>query len=111
MSIEQEIYEYICDLCGEKKIPLEIRWRCFGDPSRFYKDDKEFTIACVEYYASNVEDIKYLMIDYIEAIWEDEEVWENINRSNYRVAIYVMDIVDMDGWYNVTMGGAISGGN
>ena len=51
------------------------------------------------------------MIDYIEAIWEDEEVWENINRSNYRVAIYVMDIVDMDGWYNVTMGGAISGGN
>lgn len=108
--LEQELHEYICDLCVAKEIPLEIHWRCFGDPSVFYKDGQEFTIACVSYYASDVEDIKSLLIEYIEEMWECEEVWGNTSRSNYRVAIYVMDIVDKDGWYDVVIGGAISDG-
>lgn len=109
--IEQEIHDYVHDLCREKEIPIEIRWCCFGDSSGFYKDGKMFTIACDEYYASNIEDIKCFMINYIEAIWEYEEAWKDINRSNYAVSIYVADIVNMDGWYKVTIGGAISGGN
>lgn len=107
--LELELHDYICDYCIDKGIPLELRWRCFGDPSGFYINNEMFTIACDEYYASDVEDIKSLMVNYIEAIWEDEETWENINRSNYRIAIYVSDIVDMDGWYKVVIGGAISG--
>ena len=107
-NIEKELNKYIYDLCEEKGIPLELRWRCFGDKFLFYKDDKEFVIACVEYYAKDIEDIKSLIMTYIETRWEDEECWKNISRSNYRVAIYVMDITNMDGWYDVVMGGSIS---
>lgn len=106
--LELELHEYICDYCISKGISLELRWRCFGDLSGFYINNEMFAIACCEYYASDVEDIKYLMTSYIDAIWEDEETWENISRSNYRIVIYVADIVDMDGWYKVVIGGAIS---
>lgn len=103
-----ELQEYICDLCLEKQIPLEIHFGCLGDKNVFYRDDREFVIGCSGFYAKDREDVKRLIIDYIEAIWEDEEVWEIFNRSNYRVAIHVMDIEDIDGWYNVVMGGFVS---
>ena len=109
--VEQEIHDYICDLCIEKEIPIEIRWRCFGDSSKFYKDGKEFTIACARYYANDIEDVKYLIMTYIEAMWEEEEIWKDISRSDYAISIYIMDIVNMDGWYDVVIGGAISGNN
>lgn len=108
--IEMELNDQIYDLCIEKGIPVEIHWRCLGDICVFYKDGQEFAIACVEYYAKDISDIKLLIMEYIEAIWEDEKLWEGIERSGcYKVAICVMDIVDMNGWYNVIMGGAITG--
>ena len=106
--IEQELNEYICDLCEEKGIPLEIRWRGLGDDCTFYRDGQEFTIACLSWRVDNIEDIKHFIVDYIEDIWDDEECWEGVSRSDCRVAIYVMDIIDMNDWYVVSFGGSIS---
>ena len=108
--IEQELHEYICDLCYEKGIPLELRWRSLGDKNEFYKDNKWFKFSCVSYYASNVEDVKRLIITYIETIWEYKSVWRYDPCSDHRVAIYIHDIIKMDDLYNVVIGGAISGG-
>lgn len=108
--LELELHDYICDYCIDKGISLEIRWRALGDPSVFYKDNQEFTIACVSYYASDIEDIKTLLTMYVEEMWGYEEFWANVSRSDYRVAIYVMDIVDKGNWYEVVIGGAISDG-
>ena len=110
-----ELQEYICDLCLEKRIPLEIHFGCLGDKDVFYRDDEKFVIACNGFYASNREDVKSVIITYIESIWKDESIWCNFDRSNYdfdsfnyRVAIHVIDVEDMDGWYNVVMGGSVS---
>ena len=107
---KKELHEYICGLCLEKQIPLEIHWRCFEDSSKFYRDGKEFVIACSGLYASDKEDIKSIIMTHIEDIWEDESIWQDFARSNYRVAIYVLGIEDMDGWYNVIIGSSISDG-
>lgn len=104
-----ELQEYICDLCLEKQIPLEIHFGCLGDKNVFYRDNKKFVIACSGHYAKDREDVKSVIMTYIESIWEDETIWCDFDRSNYRVAVHVMDIEDMDGWYNVVMGGSVSG--
>ena len=103
-----ELQEYICDLCLEKQIPLEIHLGCLGDKNAFYRDGEKFVIACSGLYAKDREDVKSVIMTYIESIWEDETIWCDFDRSNYRVAVHVMDIEDMDGWHNVVMGGSVS---
>ena len=111
--LEQDVYDDIYELCREKGIPIEIRWACFGDTNRFYKDGEPFTVVCSSYYASNIEDVKTLIMTHIESIWECEEAWENLSRSDYAVSIYVMDIIymHMKDYYCVIIGGTITGGN
>ena len=106
---ENRIHDYVCDMCVEKEIPLEIHWACFGDKNRFYRDGKEFSIACASYYVKNITDIKKFIVEFIESMWEDESVWGEFSRSNYRVAIYILNIVKKEtGRYEVIIGGSIS---
>lgn len=99
--IEKELYEYICDYCDTKNIPIDLHFRCFGDVNKFYTHDIEFGCNCVNYYAEDLKDIKNFFRHYLDIMWS------NRSHAVNRVALYIEDIVDMDGWYDVIVGGGL----
>ena len=96
-NLKNEIF----DICYERGMWVDIRWKCFGDRNKFYINNEDYVISCVNYFASDLDDVKDLLLMYIENMWEDIEPPHN------RVAMYIEDIVDMDGWYQVIMGGCL----
>lgn len=100
-----ELKEYIDDLCEARGIPIDLRFYHLADVNRFFsKDDtsyEEFEIKCNEYYAKDVEDIKVLISEFITSLWRFATF------PNHKVAIYIKDIIDRDGWYNVIVGGCL----
>ena len=98
---ELELRDYIFDYCNMKNIIIDLRFACFGDRNKFYTYSKEFSLDCVNYYAKDFEDIKQFFTDYLDVMLENIEVPMN------RVALYIEDIVDMDGWYDVIVGGGL----
>lgn len=100
-NFELELQEHILNYCGSKNIPLDLRFKCFGDENKFYTNDTEFSADCVEYYANSLADITVFFTTSIDAMWE------KCNPPMNKVGLYVEDIADMGGWYNITIGGAL----
>lgn len=100
-DFELELRDYIFDYCESKNISIDLRFACFGDRNEFYMNDAEFSLECVEYYTEDAEDIKQFFANYLNIIWE------NCNSQMSRIALYVKDIVDMDNWYEVVVGGGL----
>lgn len=100
-NFELELQEYIVDYCNINNIPIDIRFACFGDRNEFYTNETEFSLVCNEYYTEDGEDIKRFFTDYLNIMWE------NCNPPMNKLALYVKDIVDMDSWYEVVVGGAM----
>lgn len=98
---ELELRDYIFDYCDMKNIIIDLRFACFGDRNKFYTYSKEFSLDCVSYYAEDFEDIKQFFTNYLDVMLE------NIEAPMNRVALYIEDIVDMDGWYDVIVGGGL----
>lgn len=98
---ELELRDYIFDYCDMKNIIIDLRFACFGDRNKFYTYSKEFSLDCVSYYAEDFEDIKQFFTNYLDAMLEKCEAPMN------RIALYVKDIVDMDSWYEVIVGGGL----
>ena len=101
MINELELRDYIFDYCDTKNIAIDLRFACFGDRNKFYTYSKEFSLDCVSYYIKDFEDIKQFFTNYLDAMLETCE--EPMNR----VALYVKDIIDMDGWHEVIVGGGL----
>ena len=100
-NFESELQEYIFDYCDMKEIEIDLRFACFGDENKFYTHDTEFSLDCVDYYTEDFEDIKKFFKHYLDAMWEDCKSPMN------RIALYIKDIVDMDSWYEVIVGGGL----
>lgn len=100
-NIELELQEHIHNYCDAKNMSIDLRFACFGDKNKFYTNNKEFSVSYCGYYAENIEDIKRFFIHYLDNIWEDCKY--PINRT----ALYIKDIVDMDNWYEVIVGGCL----
>ena len=100
-DFESELHEYISDYCCDKNISIDLRFECFGDVNKFYTNDAEFSLDCVNYYTEDFEDIKKFFSDYLDVMWEKCESPMN------RIALYIKDIYDMDGWYDVIVGGGL----
>jgi len=100
---DMEIYEYIYNLCESKNIPIDCRFGCFGDTNEFYNcvNNKVFLIDCDSYYAKDINDVKQFFVDLIECLWK------TFTRPNHRIALYVEEIVDKDGWYDVIVGSCL----
>ena len=98
---EEELQEYIHDLCETKNIPIDLRFACFGDINKFYTNNKEVSLDCVAYYAQGTDDIKQFFHTYLT------HLWESATQPNHRLAVYVKDLVCMDGWINVIVGGCL----
>lgn len=99
--IEEELQEYIFDLCGRKNIPIDLRFQCYGDMNSFCTNNEVFAVECVEYYASDKEDIKHLIYTMIT------DLWEHATHSNQRIALYIKNVVDMGTWFNVIVGSCL----
>lgn len=99
--VEEELQEYIFDLCERKNIPIDLRFRCYGDVNGFCTNNEVFTVECVEYYASNKEDIKHLIYTIIT------DLWEYATNPLHRIALYIKDVDYMDGWFNVIVGNCL----
>ena len=100
-NFELELQEHILNYCASKNISIDLRFKCFGDENKFYTNDTEFSADCVEYYANGHEEIKRFLIEYIDIMWK------NCNPPMNRIALYVEDIADMGGWYNMIIGGGL----
>lgn len=101
MDIIAELQEYIENYCKTKNIQIDLRFACLADMNRFYTNDAEFSLDCVNYYTKDFEDIKKFFSDYLDVMWEKCELPMN------SIALYIKDIVDMDSWYEVIVGGAL----
>ena len=55
----------------------------------------------IEYIQIDFEDIKKFFTDYLDVMFEKYEA------STSRVALYIKDIIDMDSWYEVVVGGCL----
>ena len=99
--IEKELYEYICDYCNKKDIPIDLRFRCFGDENKFYTHDIEFGYNCVNYYTKDFQDIQNFFRHYIDIMWSQR--YHSVNR----IGLYIENIIDMDGWHDVIVGGGL----
>lgn len=100
-NFELELQEYIIDYCNINNIPIDLRFACFGDRNEFYTNDAEFFLECIEYYTEDGEDIKQFFANYLNIMWE------NCKHPMNRIALYVKDIIDMDNWYEVVVGGGL----
>lgn len=96
-----ELKEYIDDLCEAKKIPVDLRFYHLADVNRFFHNGKVLEVPCDEYYAKDVDDIKTLFYELLTFLWGCATL------PNHKVALYVKDIVDRNGWYNVIVGGCL----
>lgn len=100
-NFELELRDYIFDYCITKDIHIDIRFACFGDTNKFYTYNTEFSLDCVSYYADDFEDIKQFFVTYLDTMLDKSEAPMN------RIALYIKDIVDMDGWYDIIVGGGL----
>ena len=101
MINELELRDYIFDYCESKNISIDLRFACFGDMNKFYTNNIEFAVDCVNYDADDFEDIKKFFVHYVDIMWKQCRYPMN------RIALYIKDIVDMDGWYEVVVGGGL----
>lgn len=100
---EEELQEHIYDLCETKGISIDFRFRCFGDVNKFYssKTNSCFELVCENYYASNTEDVKKLVTNIIDLLWEQAA------QPNHRIALYLQNIVGKGNWIDVTIGSCL----
>ena len=96
-----EMQEYLYELCKNKGISADIRFKWLGDINRFYTCNKEFSLDCMSYYAKDINDVKNFFDIYLDNLYEYCE--HPINS----IALYIEDIVDMNGWYDVIVGGCL----
>ena len=61
----------------------------------------QFSVPCVGYYAKDIQDIKHFFGVYLD------ELWRAGKRPYNRMALYIENIADMDGWYDVVIGAAL----
>ena len=100
-SMELELQEYIHNYCDEKNMSIDLRFACFGDENKFYMNNEEFSVICISYYTYDFEDVKKFCIDYLNHEWKHYEYPYN------RTALYIQDIIYIDGWYEVLVGGRL----
>ena len=102
MNFEEELQDYICDLCDTEKISVDLRFACFGDVNMFYEEEKGgFPIRCEHYHVDNVSEVKKLIVNtYLVRLWQQA-------KSHQMVALYIRDVVNTGNGYNVTVGGQL----
>lgn len=99
---EEELQEYIYNLCEQKDIPLpDIRVARLGDSGKFWLSETNsyFEPDCVNYYTSDTEDIKTLVSHIID------ELWEHATQPNHRIGLYIKNIINKVSWIDVSIGG------
>ena len=101
MDFKSTLKEYLVNYCEGKNISIDMRFRWYGDDNKFYSYDTPFSLDVNEYYTDDLEDIKQFFAVYLDTLWE------HCTSPMNRIALYVQDIVDMDGWYNVIIGGGL----
>ena len=100
-EVINEIKDHIDDFWLKENMSVEVQLGCFGDENRIYIDGKKYSLECTEYYAKDIQDIKTFFENYISSLWE------NSTLPYHRIVIHIDDIIDMDGWYNVIVGGCL----
>ena len=101
MDFKSNLQKYLINYCDEKNISVEMHFRWYGDENKFYSYGTPFSLDCNEYDADSTEDVKHFLTEYLDILQE------HCTSPMNRIALYVQDIVDMDGWYNVIIGGGL----
>lgn len=101
-NIEEDLQNYICDLCDTKNIPIDIRFACFGDENMFYeKENGGFQIRCEHYHVNDISEVKKLIANtYLVRLWQQAKPY-------HMIALYIRDIVNTGNGYNVIVGGRL----
>lgn len=96
-----DVQNHIINYTLTNNIPVDLRFACFGDENKFYTNGTDFSLTCVPYFTDDIEDIKEFFTLYLD------KMWESCTPPMNRLALYIEDIVDMDSWYEVIVGGGI----
>ena len=96
-----EIQDHINDFWAKENMSVEVQLGCFGDKNRVYIDGKKYSLECTEYYAKDIQDIKTFFEHYLTSLWE------SANLPYHRIVMHIEHIFDMDGRYNVIVGGCL----
>ena len=98
---EKSLYEYILSYCEAKNIQIDLRFRCFGDVNKFHTNNTELVLECHDYYTRDNEGIKKFFAYFLDTMWE------NCKPPFNRIALYIKDVVDRGGWYEVNIGSGL----
>lgn len=101
-NIEEELQNYICDLCDTENISIDLRFACLGDENMFYeKESGVFPIRCEHYHVDNISEVKKLIANtYLVRLWQQA-------KSYQMIALYIRDIANTGNGYNVVVGGRL----
>lgn len=102
MTLEEDLQNYICDLCDTENILIDIRFACLGDENLFYEEKSGcFPIRCEHYHVDNISEVKKLITNtYLVRLWQQA-------KSNQMIALYIRDIINTGNGYNVVVGGRL----
>lgn len=102
MIIEEDLQNYICDLCDKENISIDLRFACFGDINIFYEEEHgSFYIECEHYHVDNILEVKKLIVNtYIVRLWQH-------STKHQMIALYISDVINTGNGYNVIVGGQL----
>lgn len=101
-SIEEDLQNYIYDLCDKENISIDLRFACYGDANIFYEEgNKGFHIMCEHYHVNNLSEVKNLIVNtYIFRLWQH-------STKHQMIALYISDVINTGNGYNVIVGGQL----
>lgn len=101
-SIEEDLQNYIYDLCDRENISIDLRFACYGDENMFYKEEKgAFPIRCEHYHVDNISEVKKLIANtYIVRLWQH-------STKHQMIALYISEVINTGNGYNVIIGGQL----
>ena len=99
---EEELQDYIYDLCNTRNIKIDLRFGTLGDENLFYEEGKgAYPVICNHYHVNNISEVKQLIANtYLVRLWQHAT-------PNQMIALYIRNVVNTGNGYNVILGGEL----
>lgn len=97
----EELQNLFYNYSVANNIRVEWHFACYGDDNKFYTNGTWVSLECVNYHLDDFEDVKQFFTAYLD------RMREVCVRPFNRIGLHIADIVNMDDYYEVIVGGAL----